>query len=365
MQYMGSGGTCSMCVRLLPVVVLAGAILLGSCASPYFVHDPRTLVVDREEVPRLLKSLRCELITFIAANNQHNMMFQAEAKLHGIRSAIEKYSYYEIDWKQFGVMDLSLQVQDNLGLQSGTQFDWIRTNGGGHSHAWNIGPTGADQSTYVATWYFAVPQDAITLPPAPAVDPRKHPFSCYAKIPKRNPAPFGSVYTQDDLDALARDDFPDYALFKRVRVNNTTPLAAWLEEVGTSISDATLHGTNPQQRRDQIVPAQMQYQFQVVVSGGLDVKYNLASPLWPMVAADVSGSMQKTNTITIILNGIDSQATYAAQYSGGATNTEAPKALPTINVGGSTQGLPAYVGRKHPRGRPSWPYILSSPPVRP
>ena len=80
-----------MRLRLMPVAALAGAILLGSCASPYFVHDPRTLVVDREEVPRLLKSLRCELITFIAANNQRNMMFQAEAKLNGIRSAIAKF----------------------------------------------------------------------------------------------------------------------------------------------------------------------------------------------------------------------------------------------------------------------------------
>jgi hypothetical protein len=354
-----------MRVRVLPVAAIAGAIFLGSCASPYFVHDPRTLVVDRDEVPRLLKSLRCELITFVAANNQRNMMFQAEAKLHGIRSAIEKYSYYEIDWKQFGVLDLSLQVQDNLGLQSGTQFDWIRTQSTGHSHAWNIGPTATDQSTYVATWYFAVPQDAITLPPAREINADEQPFSCYRAIPKRDPAPFGSVYTQDDIDALAHDKFPDDALFRRVRVNNTQPLAAWLEDVGTSISDATLHGTTLQQKRDQIVPAQMQYQFQVVVTGGLDVKYNLASPLWPMVAVEVSGNMQKTNTITIILNGIDSQATYAAQYSGGATNTEAPKTLPTIKVGGSTQGLPAYVGRQHPRGRPSWPYVLTAPAARP
>lgn len=354
-----------MRLRWLPVVLLAGATLLGSCASPYFVHDPRTLVVDREEVPRLLKSLRCELITFIALNNQRNMMFQAEAKLHGIRSAIEKYSYYEIDWKQFGVLDLSLQVQDNLGLQSGTQFDWIRSDGAGHSHAWNIGPTASDQSTYLATWYFAVPQDAITLPPAPEIHPNEQPFSCYRAIPKRNPPPFGSVYTQDDLDALARDDVPDDALFRRVRVNNALPLAAWLEDVGSSISDATLHGTNPQQKRDQIVPAQMQYQFQVVVTGGLDVKYNLASPLWPMVAAEISGNMQKTNTITIILNGLDSQAAYLAQYSGGATNSEAPKALPTIDVGGSGKGLPAYVGRTHPRGRPAWPFVVVTPPTRP
>jgi hypothetical protein len=353
-----------MCVRVWPVLALAGTVCLSSCASPYFVHDPRTLIVDREEVPHLLKSLRCELITFVAANNQRNMMFQAEAKLNGIESAIKKYSYYEIDWKQFGALQLSLQVEDNLGLQSGTQFDWLRSDGSGHSHAWNIGPTASDQNTYTATWFFAVPQDAITLKPAPAADTSEQPFSCYKIIPKREAPPFGSIYTEDDIDALARNDFPDYALFKRVWVNNTLPLAAWLEEVGTSISDSTLHGLNADQKRDQIVPAQMQYQFNVVVTGGLDVKYDLTSPLWPAVAAEVSGSMQKTNTITIVLNGIDSQTAYSAQFAGGAGNTEAPKTLPTINVSASAHGLPSYVGRTHSRGRPLWPFVVVAPSAR-
>ena len=214
-----------------------------------------------------------------------------------------------------------MQVQDNIGLQSGTQLDWIRSGGAGHSHAWNIGPTASDQSTYTATWYFVVPQDAITLPPAREIRPNEEPFSCYKAIPKRDPAPFGSVYTQDDIEALARGADPEDALFTRVRVNNSLPLAAWLQEVGASISDATLHGTHPQQRRDQVVPGQMQYQFQVVVTGGLDVKYNLASPLWPMVAAEVSGGMQKTNTIIITLNGLEHRRRHISRNSAVARKT--------------------------------------------
>lgn len=344
-----------MALRASLLATLAGSILLGSCASPYFVHDPRTVVVDRDEVPRLLKSLRCEMVTFIAANNQRNMMFQAEAKLHGIRSAIEKYSYYEIDWAQFGALELSLQVQDTASLGTGTQFDWLRTQSPGHSHAWDLGPTAQDQNTYQANWFFAVPQDAITVRPASAtaLASEEHPFSCYSTVPKRNPLPFGSIYVEDDLDALARNDFPDYALFKRILVNNTTPLAAWLEEVGISISDATLHSTHPQQKRDQIIPAQMQYTFQIQVTGGLDVKYILAAPLWPTVGAEVSGSMQKINSIVITLNGLDSQSAYQSQFSGGGVkNTSAPKALPTINVGTAGHDLPAYVGRDRPRGHP-------------
>ena len=157
-----SVGVASSCV------VIAGSLMLCSCASPYFVQDPRALVIDREEVPRLLKSLRCELATYIAANNQRNIMFAAEAKVRGIDSAEAKYQYFEIDPTHFGAVDVSLQVQDSLGLGSGTDYERSSPNGGGtHMHTLTLGPTGGDQSTYLATWNFIVPQDAITLRPAP------------------------------------------------------------------------------------------------------------------------------------------------------------------------------------------------------
>ena len=206
------------------------------------MHDPQALVVSRDEVPRLLKSLRCELVTFIAANNQKNMLFAAEAKVDSLKSAAEKYQYSEIDPRRFGTVSLSLQIQDNLGLQSGTQFDWFKTNdGGAHARLLNIGPTGSDQSTYSATWNFIFPQDAITFHAHhPDGSSKEMAPRCYAEIPKRIPPPFGSIYAEPDLDALSRNDFPDYALFKRVLVNNSLPLAAWRQQVGSSITETTL-----------------------------------------------------------------------------------------------------------------------------
>lgn len=355
-----------MSARVLRSAALAGALCLSCCASPYFVHDPRTLVVDREEVPRLLKSLRCELATYIAANNQRNMMFVAEAKTRGLESAAEQYQYFEIDPKRFGGVSLSLQIQDTLGLQSGTQLDWLRTSAGGtHSHFLDIGPTGLDQSTYIASWSFVVPQDAITLRATPASliadqsDSKDSAFSCYSVIPKRIPTPFGSVYAEPDLDALAKNAFPDYALFKRIWVNNTIPLAAWLEDVGISLTRSTLHWHDEKQKPDRIIPAQMAYTFAVQVTGGLDVKYGLTAPVWPLVGAEVLGSMQKTNTITIYLNGIEAADSYLVPQGMAINNEAAP--LPTIKVTGPLQPLPSYVGRRRPRGRPEWPYVIVGP----
>lgn len=350
-----------MSARILSAAALLGSLCLGSCASPYFVHDPRTLVVDRQQVPRLLKSLRCELATFIAANNQRNILFAAEAKVRGIRSAAEKYQYFEIDPKRFGVVNVSLQIQDTLGLQSGTQFDRLWTNDGGvHTHFLNIGPTASDQSTYLAMWTFVVPQDAITLRAAPADDPKGTTFSCYSEIPQKASPPFASVYAQADLDALARNDFPDYALFKRVWVNNATPLAAWLADVGDSITNATLHWHDVRQKPDRMIPAQMFYQFSVQVTGGLDVKYGLTSPAWPLVAAEAAAGAQQINTISIYLNGIEAADWYNAQEGNTINNEASP--LPTINVGGPAQPLPDYVGRKQSRGHPQWPAVITRPP---
>ncbi|MGB6538573.1 MAG: hypothetical protein WBF58_21740 [Xanthobacteraceae bacterium] len=339
--------------------IVLGSVLLGGCASPYFVHDPRSVVVDRAEVPRLLKSLRCELATYIAANNQHNVLFTAEAKVHGIRSAIGKYQYYEIDPALFGAVNLQLQIQDNLGLTSATQYEYLRPTGTG-SQSWTFGPIASDQSTYGTAWGFVIPQDAIMLQPAPPAQPNEtndQRFSCYSTIPKRVPAPFHSRYAEEDLDALARNDFPDYALFRRVWVNNTIPLAAWLLDVGNSITGATLSYPEAQQKPSHMIPAQMQFQFEVVVTGGLNVTYGLISPLWPIASTGLTGGVQKTNTIQIYLNGVEAANWYNAPF-GGAKNDQAKK-LPVISVVATAKGLPDYVGRTRSRGHVTLPVIVA------
>jgi hypothetical protein len=347
-----------MLIRILRRAAVLASVLLGGCASPYFVHDPRTIIVDRAEVPRLLKSLRCELITYIAANNQRNVLFTAEAKVRGIDSAIEKYQYYEIDPALFGAVDLQLQVQDNLGLSTGTQYEYLHSIGT-HSHSWTLGPTASDQSTYSATWGFVVPQDAILLEPAPPSEPEAKTFSCYSNIPRKIPPPFNNRFAQEDLEALARNDFPDYALFRRVWVNNTVPLAAWLLDVGSSITEATLSYHNAQQKPSHIIPAQMQYEFNVVISGGLSVTYGLTSPLWPIVSTGLAGGMQKTNTIQIYLNGLEAAAWYNTPFGGGKNDQAKP--LPVIAVGAAAQALPDYVGRTRSRGHVTSPVVVAPP----
>jgi hypothetical protein len=49
-------------------LVVVSAALLSSCASLQYIHDPQFGFLNSDQAPDLLKSVRCELITFYAAN---------------------------------------------------------------------------------------------------------------------------------------------------------------------------------------------------------------------------------------------------------------------------------------------------------
>jgi hypothetical protein len=397
-----------MCRGASVAALSAASMLLSACASPYFVHDPQTFLINRDEVPRLLKALRCEIITYIAANNQRRMLFVYETSLERKRAkedktavdekraieskrreienkkrAIEKFPYFELDPALFGGMALDLKIQDSIGMNSGTQFNWKRTYGdAAHSRAWNIGPTASDQSSYEALWNFALPQDIYFLDDAMTKDDPD--FQCYRQIPLRQELPVefkdvkDYIYVKQDIDGLAAGKYDDNnALFTRVRVNGATPLAGWLQDVSTEISRTTLLSVDDTQS-DLVPPGQMTYTFTIIVTGGLDVKYALTSTVWAAVAGDVNAGMQQTSTITIILNGLEasnvvSSKSGTAKHLGAvALPVLAPTRHPAAVPGAGKPNLlkepfnipnipspsrPGYIGRTTPRGVPVYPLI--------
>lgn len=88
------GGIVRLCIRFAALV--AAPLWLSGCASPYFVHDPQVLLINRKEVPQLLKSVRCELATYVAADNLRTVLFRADEQISGVKSAREKYSYFAL-----------------------------------------------------------------------------------------------------------------------------------------------------------------------------------------------------------------------------------------------------------------------------
>jgi hypothetical protein len=154
------------------------------------------------------------------------------------------------------------------------------------------------------------------------------PFLCYSQIPER-PIPFQSpefklqvppprspyapgyptrinlADLNQDLDALAAGSYPQFERFSRIKVNATTPLAAWLQDVSTTISSSSLVSESVEEHES--MPAgQMTYIFTIQITAGLDVKTTWTATLWPIVGAEVNGNMQQTSTLTLVINGVES-----------------------------------------------------------
>ena len=308
-------------------------------------------------------------MTYVAANNQRHMLFLYTAK-KDTQLAINTYPYFELNPLVYGGLSLDLKLQDNAGVNSGTQVNWKRS-----FRSWNFIPTASDQSTYEALWNFGVPQDVIALDSADTKGDSS--FQCYASIPPRENLPpqltpaQGRDYVAQDMDGLAYGNYDDgKSLFTRVRVNGTTPLAGWLLDVGRDIAKKTLFSLDDKQR-DHVPPGQMTYTFTILISIGLDVKYSLTSATpWDALGADVNAGMQQTSTITVILNGLEAGGVVSAKQGTAAykealplpvLGTVAPKHPAANNLGfvfQPTRRTQGYIGRTVPRSVPTYPPLL-------
>ena len=317
---MGIGrGRLVRCAALLVV-----ALGLASCADPHYIHDPQTsLYFTKAQLPGLLKSLRCELAIYIAANNQHHILNAYVYDIKGQHvAANHDWPFFPLDPALYGGLSLELKIQDSLGTQSGTTFDWKRTAPDNlHSHAWHLGPTLGEQNTYDMLLPFLVHQDIYGLDES--VNDKTGgdvlstdtdaPYLCYQSIPHRDPPVVdkpslsNAIYAMQDLDALAADT-GGTRQFERIRVDGNLPLAAWLLQVGTTVTSTSFVQTVGQQN-ESMVPGQQTYTFTMQTNVGVDAKNTVTTSLWTAIGGEVSGSFQHTGTLTIYLNGADAAST--------------------------------------------------------
>lgn len=296
------------------------ALWLGSCASLEYLHDPQFGFVSREQLPKFLKSVRCELVTFYDANRRRAKSYAATAA-NDPKTAAEKYAYFPVKDDLFGLFFVDLKVQDTLGLPAaGSLFDEKSNRIANVSKTWHFGPNLTDQGTYEFQWSFALQQDArvssaSALKVADAsneIYPELGGFGCYSGIDEST-----------DRDALANHLYPAAEHFTRIMVNGVTPLAAWLQSNSSVMSTALLDDLHHSE--EAIFPAQMFYTFTVQVTGGVDAKFTLVSPTWNPLAPDISASIQHTNNLQIFINGDKAQGANGAKA--GSSSWVPPKTV--------------------------------------
>ncbi|QOZ42194.1 hypothetical protein XH89_00960 [Bradyrhizobium sp. CCBAU 53340] len=273
------------------------AATLTACTGLNVVHDPQG-VMDRQQVQGLVKSVKCELITYLEANRRR------------------KTDYFDVSEQLFGNVILDLNVVDIAGFASGsTSIDRLRTVNDSENFTWHFGPTLNGQGTYDMILSFLLPQNARISFAATKDDSVR----CYS-------GPLNS-----DFEGLARGDYSDSEQFVRIRVNGVKPLASWLLDLGKDMWS----GMEAAKLGETAYPAQMAYTFTVQVTAGLEVKYSLINPMWNPLGIGGAASTQQTNKLQFTLNGAD-----ASLASGASTGLAA--------IGG---GTPPYQPPQPPRAR--------------
>jgi hypothetical protein len=332
-------------MRWRMAVAFCLVILMSGCADPRFVHDPQIGFFDKSLLPSLLKSLRCEMATYIGANNQRKIINVGLYDTKPIE-ADNDFPFFQIDPSRFGGFSLELKIQDSLGTQSGTTADWKRTMDPFHTRVWHIAPSAGEQNSYDLVAAFLLPQDIYGLHESDAngkadafdriITQQDLPFLCYKNIPRRpagwkfNADVYNEIFTEQDLVGVARG-VTGVPQFDRVRVNAGMPLAAWLLDVGTTMSTTSLNAL-PGKDNEQIIPGQVSYVFTIQTNVGLDLRSTITTSLWTGLGGEISGGFQHTGTLTLVLNGLDAVTTSGVKSGNTSRVLSKPIKPTTISV---------------------------------
>ncbi|GGI25665.1 MULTISPECIES: hypothetical protein [Bradyrhizobium] len=270
---------------------LGACFAMGGCTSLYYVHDPQTGVITAGELPYFLKSIRCEVVTFYQIERERRKHY---LKIYKTRpeEAFDRFAHFDIDPFLYGTFFLELKVTDTGGVGSGTAFDYKRVLSATTAEVTHVGPTASAQDTYDLIWSFLLKQNAElasdTLPLASS--PATYERGCYRGTPTE----------LLELEALAENKYPERAAFKRITVDASKPLAAWLRDNAILIAANNLTPAMPSEIAE---PAQMTYTFSIQVTGGIEAKYSLTSARWTPAAIQASASAQQFSNLGIYING--------------------------------------------------------------
>ncbi|VIO69552.1 hypothetical protein CI1B_27580 [Bradyrhizobium ivorense] len=266
-------------------------LAMGGCTSLYYVHDPQTGVITAGELPYFLKSIRCEVVTFYQIERERRTQYLKISKTRP-EEAFNRYAYFDIDPFLYGTFFLELKVTDTGGLGSGTAFDYKRILSATSNDVTHVGPTASAQDTYDLIWSFLLKQNAqLASDTSPrAAGPALYERGCYR----------GTPADLTELEALAENKYPERTAYKRITVDASKPLAAWLRDNAILIAANDLSPAMPSEKAE---PAQMTYTFSIQVTGGAEAKYSLTSTRWTPAAVQASASSQQFSNLGIYING--------------------------------------------------------------
>jgi hypothetical protein len=306
---------------------------IGACGAAFFlasctlqnIQDPQFGMLSGEHVlPGLLKSIRCELITFYAANRERRRTLDwiRDRLYHDGMKTIQldevlRHRYFDLDTEAYGAFVLESKIVDNIGLP-GTNSSFANQLHAfpAHSQVFTVAPTLSAQGTYDMNYNFAIRQDEdfsllrhISEDQVPAQsgengEAKNNALQCYDAV------------VSGHFDDLAAGKYPTLERFDRLRVDGGLPLAAWLQDNTTimGVSRNILADISSPNKRKPVPVAteyvnegadggQMSYIFTVQYTGGVDAKFSLLSSRWNTLTADLMASAVQTGVLSLYVNG--------------------------------------------------------------
>ncbi|MGY3396438.1 hypothetical protein ACVWW6_009029 [Bradyrhizobium sp. USDA 3311] len=335
-------------------------LAMGGCTSLYYIHDPQTGVITAGELPYFLKSIRCEVVTFYQIERERRKEY---LKIYKSRpeEAFDRYAHFDIDPFLYGTFFLELKVTDTGGLGSGTAFGYKRILSATSSEITHVGPTASAQDTYDLIWSFLMKQNAqLASDTTPAAEPATYERGCY----------HGTATDLIELEGLAENKYPDRAAYKRIIVDASKPLAAWLRDNAILIAANNLTPAMPSESAE---PAQMTYTFSIQVTGGVEAKYSLTSSRWTPAAVQASASAQQFSNLGIYINGPNAVLANGAKSGSAGYAAKTPplgsKDNPIYTApspgGEKSQEFPGGAGRRTGGGPRTNGFIVAPVPVFP
>jgi hypothetical protein len=312
------------------VFCVAFSLASAGCS---FLYDSSVDPGQTVPVESVMKSLRCELMTFFEVNRLRIRVYEAGIGKVDFQENFQNYVYMDLDPTRYGSIDANFKTIDTLGLTLGV--DWTNKFGS-ISKDWHLGPGLTGTKTYNREVVFAVPQDGrlgadvrqtdgsvSKLESSPLADPNSpdRSFFCYLQIPG-DPIPRFSTRTIADareallfLEALSHRGLPQYENFERIWIDGTTTLANWLEGVSAEMAKG-FFSAQKAPYTGALIPGQVNYTFGLELKPSIDFKVTYMASIISPASADLSASRDNTGSFQLFLN-----TTHAAASFGGKTGT--------------------------------------------
>jgi hypothetical protein len=321
-------------------------VQVGGCATLLKqLDDPNAVLGANLDTDKFVKSLRCEVLTFIVENRLRLKIYNDavaetqsrpdQVSIDNLHRLLENYPFIQLDEAQYAALGVDIK---NINIATlNAPVDW-KTTKGVVVRDTHLGPSMAETNTFEYIPPLAIPQYADLGPTVSFNPPGKRPpraalwssiynfqpttdesFYCYRSLALSHSVTAEDAANEIETLLLEGPGAKDFAQYERIYVGPVT-LAKWLQDMTGQL------GYNSHTSFDtyeSVVVGQIGYTFTLDFKPSIDAKYTYMDLVVNPFVPELSASVEHSGQFTIVLNTVSSvPATTAKQGNTCIANPE-------------------------------------------